>query len=93
MLAIPITMAASLFLALVMNKKLKGIVIFRTVYFLPSICAGIALYMLWRWIYNPDFGLLNTLIRAVSGDLISGPQWLNSIAVFIELTRSMIKAK
>jgi len=80
MLAIPITMAASLFLALVMNKKLKGIVIFRTVYFLPSICAGIALYMLWRWIYNPDFGLLNTLIRAISGDLISGPQWLNSIA-------------
>ncbi len=36
--------------------------------------------MLWRWIYNPDFGLLNTLLRTLSGDLISGPQWLNSVA-------------
>lgn len=80
MLGIPFTMAASLCLALIMNKKIKGIVAFRTVYFLPSICAGVALYMLWRWIYNPDFGLFNTILRAVSGDLISGPQWLNSIA-------------
>lgn len=80
MLGIPISMAASLVLALIMNKKLKGIVIFRTVYFLPSICAGVALYMLWRWIYNPEFGLLNTLIRAVSGDLLNGPKWLESVA-------------
>ncbi len=80
MIGIPVTMAASLFVAVIMNKKIKGIVVFRTVYFLPSICAGVALYMLWRWIYNPDFGLLNTLLRTLSGDLISGPQWLNSVA-------------
>ncbi len=55
MMAVPISMACSLLLAVVMNQKLKGIVIFRTIYFLPSMCAGIALYMLWRWIYNPDF--------------------------------------
>ncbi len=80
MIGIPITMAASLFVALVMNKKIKGIVIFRTVFFLPSICAGVALYMLWRWIYNPDFGLLNSFLQTISGDLIQGPKWLNSIA-------------
>ncbi len=80
MLGIPLNMAASLFLALIMNKKLRGIVIFRTVYFLPSICAGVAIYMLWQWIYNPDFGLLNTLLRKISGGLIQGPNWLTSIA-------------
>lgn len=79
MMGIPISMAASLILALVMNKKLKGIVFFRTVYFLPSICAGVALYMLWRWIYNPEFGLLNTIIRTLSGDLLMGPKWLERV--------------
>lgn len=80
MLGIPISMAASLVLALVMNKKIKGIVFFRTIYFLPSICAGVALYMLWRWIFNPEFGLLNTIIRTLSGDLLNGPKWLESVS-------------
>ncbi len=78
MLGIPLNMAASLALALVMNKKLKGIVLFRTVYFLPSICSGVAIYMLWQWIYNPDFGLLNTMISKLSGGSIQGPHWLTS---------------
>ncbi|MDP8262254.1 MAG: sugar ABC transporter permease [Candidatus Ancaeobacter aquaticus] len=80
MLGIPLNMAASLILAVIMNKKLKGIVIFRTVYFLPSICAGVAIYMLWQWIYNPDFGLLNTLIRKLSFGIFNGPEWLTSTA-------------
>lgn len=79
MLGIPINMAASLILALIMNKKLKGIVFFRTIYFLPSICAGVAIYMLWQWIYNPDFGLLNTIIRKVSLGIFNGPEWLTSV--------------
>ena len=78
MLGIPLNMAASLALALIMNKKLKGIVIFRTVYFLPSICSGVAIYMLWQWIYNPDFGLLNTLINKISFGTVNGPHWLTS---------------
>ncbi len=78
MLGIPLNMAASLVLAIFMNQKLKGIVIFRTIYFLPSICSGVAIYMLWQWIYNPDFGLLNTLLRKASGGWIAGPHWLTS---------------
>lgn len=75
MIGIPVGMFASLGLALVMNRKLRGMVFFRTVYFLPSISAGVALCMLWRWIYNPDFGLLNSFLANVG---ISGPQWLSS---------------
>lgn len=75
MMGIPIGMFASLGLALVMNRKLRGIVFFRTVYFLPSISAGVALCVLWRWIYEPDFGLLNSFLANVG---INGPQWLGS---------------
>ncbi len=75
MMGIPIGMFASLGLALVMNRKLRGIVFFRTVYFLPSISAGVALWVLWRWIYEPHFGLLNSFLANVG---ISGPQWLGS---------------
>jgi len=79
MLAIPISMAGSLILALALNQKLKGMVFFRTVYFLPTLCAGVAIYMLWRLIYNPDFGILNSMI-AKTGEIIGiplqGPYWL-----------------
>jgi multiple sugar transport system permease protein len=77
MLAIPVNMLGSLLLALVLNQKLRGIVVFRTIYFLPSIVAGVGTYVLWRWIYNPDYGLINMMLRAVG---IQGPLWLQSIA-------------
>lgn len=74
MLGIPIGMAASLALALAMNQKLKGIVIFRTVYFLPVISSMVAIALLWRWIYNPDFGLFNSFLGWFG---IKGPNWLS----------------
>jgi len=83
MLGIPIGMLGSLLLALVMNQKLKGIIFFRTIYFLPTITAGVASCLLWRWLYNPDFGLINAVIAKL-GDIIhlplQGPDWLSSTA-------------
>lgn len=79
MISIPVSMAGSLVLALALNQKLKGIVVFRTIYFLPTLCAGVAIYMLWSLIYNPEFGLLNMGISKF-GELLHlnlrGPQWL-----------------
>lgn len=79
MIGIPLGMAGSLIVALAMNQKLKGIVFFRTTFFLPSVCVPIAIFMLWRIIYNSDFGLFNTIIDRF-GQLIHvplhGPQWL-----------------
>jgi multiple sugar transport system permease protein len=83
MMGIPLGMAGSLLVALAMNQKLKGIVFFRTSFFLPSVCVPIAIFMLWRIIYNSDFGLLNTLIDRF-GELIhvplKGPKWLTDEA-------------
>jgi multiple sugar transport system permease protein len=83
MFAIPVGMLLSLATALAMNQKLKGIVLFRTVYFLPTVSSGVALALLWKWIYNPDFGLLNEFIGKIGALFYQswrGPQWLSSIA-------------
>lgn len=62
MMIIPAQIMASLCLALAMNQKLRLINIFRTIYFLPTITNGVAICLLWAWLYNYDFGLLNNVI-------------------------------
>ncbi|MCE5321752.1 sugar ABC transporter permease [bacterium] len=64
MMGIPLGMAGSLILALMLNQKIKGVVFFRTVYFLPSVSAGVALLILWKYIFNSEVGLLNQCIRS-----------------------------
>jgi multiple sugar transport system permease protein len=73
MIGIPIGMAASLFTALLLNQKLRGIVLWRALFFVPTICSAVAVAALWKWIYQPDVGLLNGGLRAVG---LSGPDWL-----------------
>jgi multiple sugar transport system permease protein len=73
MIGIPIGMAGSLLVALMMNQKLKGIVIFRTLFFLPAVCSGVALLILWKYLYNADIGLINKTIRMFGGVIYSSP--------------------
>lgn len=83
MMSIPLSMAGSLILAILLNQKLRAIVFFRTVYFLPTICSGVAIYMLWKLIYNPDFGVLNAMIAGFGemlGLTLKGPYWLTDEA-------------
>jgi len=75
MLFIPVGIGLSLLIALLYNQKLKGIIFFRTIYFLPAVSSAIALCLLWRWLYNPDFGLVNYALGKIG---ISGPDWLSS---------------
>ena len=82
MIIIPIEMMVALLLALAMNQKIKGIKLFRTLYFLPTITNGVAICLLWAWLYNYDFGLLNGLIVKLSGFLnisFKGIPWLTSV--------------
>jgi multiple sugar transport system permease protein len=73
MLAIPISMALALLLAIALNQKLRGIAIFRTAFYLPSVAAGVGTMILWVWLLNPQYGLINTFLGAIS---IHGPNWL-----------------
>lgn len=52
-------------LAVLLNRKLRGIAVFKTLYYLPSILSGVAVSMLWFWLFNVDFGLLNHVLGLV----------------------------
>ena len=75
MLAIPFQMGLGLFLALLMNKPLKLRTFYRTTYFLPVVTTTVAIALLWQWIYDPEFGILNYLLSLIG---IKGPAWLAS---------------
>ncbi len=74
-LHVPVGMSVSLILALLMNRSnLPGLGILRTIFYLPSITSFVAIAIVWQWLYNPDFGLLNYALSFLK----LGPYpWLN----------------
>ena len=75
LIGLPFAIAGSLALALLLSQKIKGLVIYRTLLYLPSFTSGVALMILWKALYNPDFGPINAAIEALGGH---APQWLLS---------------
>lgn len=75
-LVIPPAIILSLAIAILLNQKLRGTAIWRTMFFLPTLTPVVAAAILWRWMLNPDVGLINFLL-AQGG--IKGPGWLSSI--------------
>lgn len=75
LLAVPLSLVCSLALALLVNTQVRGIELFRTAYFLPVVSSMIAVALVWSWMLNPEYGLLNYLLRTVTG--IQGPAWLD----------------
>lgn len=73
LLSVPLGLAGGLLIALLMNQNLKGITIFRTIYYLPSVIAGVAVALLWQWIFNPNYGMINGILSLVG---IDGPKWI-----------------
>lgn len=66
---VPFTLGISLFIALLLNSGIRWVGIFRTVYFIPVITSGIAAGYLWKWLYDPTFGLLNQMLAEVGVQL------------------------
>ena len=63
--SVPLGLVVGLILALLLNQKLRGMNLFRTIYYLPSIVPMIAGSFLWVWIFNPRYGLLNRLLGMI----------------------------
>jgi multiple sugar transport system permease protein len=61
--AIPLGMVGALSTALLLNQKLRAMRLFRTLFYVPSVTAGVATFLLWTWIFNPEYGLLNRALR------------------------------
>ena len=73
--SIPLGMAGGLSLALLLNQKVKGLPIFRTLFYLPSVTSGVAVALLWKWIFNPEFGIANAILGWFG---LPALQWLSS---------------
>jgi multiple sugar transport system permease protein len=76
LLHIPLTVVGSLALALLLNRNLRGKMIFRAVYFTPVVTSAVAVALVWTWLYNPNYGLINSALSSVG---IQGPGWLTDM--------------
>jgi multiple sugar transport system permease protein len=76
-LSVPLGLMLSFFLASLINSKVRGIAVFRTIYYLPSIVPAVANALLWAWMLNTEFGLVNVFIRALGGSKIP---WLQNVS-------------
>jgi multiple sugar transport system permease protein len=74
---IPIGIMVALPLAIMMNRNVAGNRLFRVIYYLPSISSIVAISILWQWIYNANYGLLNDFLSIFG---IDGPNWLGNPA-------------
>lgn len=70
---VPFSICIALVLAVLLNRKMKGRSVYRTIIFLPMVAAPAAVAMVWRWLFNSDFGLLNNLFH-VNVKWISDPK-------------------
>jgi multiple sugar transport system permease protein len=74
LIALPLGLVISYLVAVLLNQKIRGINFWRTLYFLPSVIAGVAVALLWGRIFDPKFGVLNPFLAKFG---IDGPGWLS----------------
>lgn len=71
--AVPLGIIFSLSLALLLNQRVRGIATYRTIFYLPAVTSGVAVSLLWMWLFNADFGLINFFLEKLG---LSGVAWL-----------------
>ena len=71
---VPFTLAFSILIAALLNTNIKGRSVFRVIYFIPAITMSAAISMIWRWIFNSDFGILNFVLSKFG---VPNVQWLS----------------
>lgn len=73
LLSVPLGTAVAFALAMLLNLKLPGMRFYRTIFYLPAVTSGVAVALLWIWLFNPQFGLINYLLRSIG---LPGPGWM-----------------
>lgn len=72
-IATPVSLFAGLMMALLLNMKVRGQSVFRTLFYIPSIVPVIASSLVWMWVLNPQSGLINSVLKTLG---VNGPNWL-----------------
>jgi multiple sugar transport system permease protein len=104
MLGIPVSIFGSLFLAILLSQKLKGMTVYRTLFYLPAFTSGVALMILWKNLYNPTFGPVNScldwcistfhvneMLQALHLGTVSPPAWLSSMKNLLGLDVEQVR--
>lgn len=74
----PVQAGLALGLALLINQRLRGINVYRAIYFMPVVVSIVVVSLLWRFLYSPDNGLLNNMLSALSFGAFEGRDWLGN---------------
>ncbi len=72
-LGVPLGVLGSMFLAILLNQQLKGVSVYRTLFFMPSLVPLVASVVLWKWLLNTDFGIVNQALRELG--IANPPGW------------------
>jgi multiple sugar transport system permease protein len=75
--SVPCTIVLSIIVATLLNQNIRGKAIYRTLYFLPVVTMPAAIGMIWKWLYEGDYGLINQALKVVG---IQGPHWITDPA-------------
>lgn len=70
---VPLNISIALFLAMLISQPVRGVKIYRTIFYIPAVISGVAVSIIWSWILNGDYGVLNYLLSLIG---IDGPKWL-----------------
>jgi len=74
-IVVPVTVIIAMILAVLLNSKIKGKGVYRTIYFIPMIAAPAAITMVWKWLYNNQFGLINYMLSKIG---INAVNWIDN---------------
>jgi multiple sugar transport system permease protein len=74
-ISVPLMTTVALLIAMLLNQKVIGLSIFRTIYYLPSVVQGVAVAILWIWLFHPEYGPINGVLEFFG---IPGPAWLTT---------------
>lgn len=74
-ISVPLQIVLALFIAFLLTRDIKGKTIFKSIYFMPSVIAGVAVALIWKLMFQGDFGIINNLLGYIG---IDGPLWLDS---------------
>jgi multiple sugar transport system permease protein len=86
--SVPLGMVTALSLAVLLNQRVRGLALFRTLFYLPSVVSGVATAMLWLWLFNPSFGGVNWVLQRLH---LPEPGWLTdeSTAIWVFILMSL----
>jgi multiple sugar transport system permease protein len=74
---VPLQMVIGFVLSLFLNAKIRGVEVYRTIYYLPAVLSGVAVALMWKWMFSAEWGIINLLLSYLG---IEGPAWLNDPA-------------